>query len=91
MLMIRWDPEARADFLGQISYIAERNPNAADKLYEDIEESVEKAAVNPEMYARWRYADTCRIVVRSNYIVIYQVTDTEILVQAFDHARQSNH
>ena len=91
MLTIFWDVDARNHFLDQINYIAERDQAAADDLYADVEYSVSNAASNPNLYAPWTLPNTHLLVVRDNYVIVYEATDKECIVRIFDHARQGNH
>lgn len=91
MLTIRWDINARNDFLDQINYIAEHDQAAADDLYSDVEYSVSNAAANPNLYVAWILPNTHFLVIRDNYVIVYEVTDSECIVRVFDHARQGNH
>lgn len=66
-----WREAARADFLAIIEYIADDNPDAAQKLKDDIEDRVAKLPEFPKLYRAGRLPGTREMVVRSNYVVVY--------------------
>ena len=83
-----WDDRARADLAGILSYIADRNPAAAERLEEAIGRTLEFLTINPFMYRRGRIPLTREAVVHPNYIVIYRVEDELIIITRVLHARQ---
>jgi toxin ParE1/3/4 len=85
---IVWRSGASADLVEIISYIAERNPQAAAKLKAAIEDAVVPLAEHPYLYRPGRVSGTREIVVHPNYIVVYQVGLEQIEVVAVLHARQ---
>ncbi|MDO5693657.1 MAG: type II toxin-antitoxin system RelE/ParE family toxin [Pseudomonadota bacterium] len=88
MLSIVWADEARADLLGIVRYVAERNPSAAVQLGRAIEQSTWPLPQNPYLFKRSERVEGCReIVVHRNYILIYRVRET-IEVLRVVHARQ---
>ncbi|MDB5695097.1 MAG: addiction module antitoxin [Sphingomonas bacterium] len=86
-LPLVWRPEARADLLEIVGYIAERNPAAADRMLHLIESTAERLPSHPYMYRPGRVAGTREAVVHPNYILIYRVAEA-IEVLAVLHARQ---
>ena len=50
MLLIEWTASAKLDLLEILDYIAERNENAADRLFERIEQDLEHAAEHPYLF-----------------------------------------
>lgn len=88
MLSIAWADEARADLLGIVRYVAERNPSAAVQLGRTIEQSTWALPQNPYLFKRSERMAGCReIVVNQNYILIYRVGEV-IEVLRVVHARQ---
>ncbi|WP_301271190.1 type II toxin-antitoxin system RelE/ParE family toxin [Halomonas sp. DN3] len=87
-LPIHWHDGAVADLLEVISYIAERDPQAALRLRSRLESAVTSVAEHPFLHQVGRVPGTREIVVHPNFIVIYQVTD-RIEVTAVVHARQN--
>ena len=70
-----------------IDYIADHNLAAAIELTQAIEAATTALPENPHLYRFGRVPGTREIVVRPNYLVIYQVTD-QIDLLAVLHARQ---
>lgn len=88
MPIIIWTASARADLSAIIRYIAIRNPTAARRLRNAIDESVLPIREYPLLYRAGRVAGTREIVVHPNYIVIYRVRTDRIEIIAVVHARR---
>jgi|TARA_B100001059_G_C17831425_1_gene584925 toxin ParE1/3/4 len=87
MLLVEWLPQARESLWEILSYLAERNPYAAEELYHAIEETAESLPQHPYLYRPGRVPGTREAVVHPNYLVIYRVTDHIAIVDVL-HARQ---
>lgn len=87
MLAIHWYNEAIEDLVEIVSYIAERDPQAAQRLRDRIEAAVELVAEQPYMHKVGRVPGTREIVAHANYVVVYLVTD-RIEVTAVVHTRR---
>jgi toxin ParE1/3/4 len=81
-------PDARADLVAVVSYIAERNPDAASKLLDQIESSVKPLARHPNLYRAGRIGGTREMVVHPNYIVVYRVGAAAIGIVSVLHSRR---
>ncbi|RMW98760.1 type II toxin-antitoxin system RelE/ParE family toxin [Allofranklinella schreckenbergeri] len=88
MLPIVWTEAARADLLGIVSYVAERNPAAAMRLGRAIEESTWPLPEHPHLFRPGRVPGTREIVADSNYIVVYRIGLRHIEILRVLHARQ---
>lgn len=89
MLLIEWTPTAQADLLEILDYFAERNKQAAHRLFERIEQDLEHAAEHPYLFKpRPRLPGLRKIVTHPRYIVFCQVTATSIKVVNVVHARR---
>lgn len=71
-LELEWLELACADLLAIMDFISDDNPNAAQRLKDDIEEKAEKLTEFPEMGRPGRVEGTRELVVRANYILVYQ-------------------
>ncbi len=71
MLALEWRESARADLLAIVDYISDDNPDAAQRLKDDIETKASKLPEHPKLYRVGRVAGTREMVVRTNYVVIY--------------------
>lgn len=83
---IEWKAPAISDLLQIIDYISDDNPSAAQTLKDDIETKVAGLAKNPRQYKAGRVAGTREMVVRPNYIVVYQEAKVAVSVLRILHA-----
>ena len=88
MLTLIWRASALDDLNQIITYIAERDVSAAERLQQAIEDCAERIAAHPFMYRSGRVAGTREAVVHPNYILIYRVTADAVEVVSLVHARQ---
>ena len=87
-LTIEWGENALNDVNEMVDFISEFNPAAARKLVDQIEQSVDRLPTFPLSYRTGRVVGTREMPV-GNYVVIYTVSETEILVLRVLHsARQ---
>jgi toxin ParE1/3/4 len=82
-----WRTEARAQLVEIITYIADRNPYAADRLDAAIRHTAEQLPAHPSIHRPGRVPDTREAVVHPNYILVYGVAEA-IEIVAVLHARQ---
>jgi toxin ParE1/3/4 len=88
MLPILWRAEAQADLAAILEYIAERNPQSALDLYNDIERVVSQLPQHPYLYRLGRVSGTRELVAHPNYVVVYRVSATAIEIASILHSRQ---
>ena len=86
MPAIEWKPCARDDLRAIIGYIADRNPDAAVALQDEIEDKTSRLQDRPKLYRPGRVAGTREMVVRPNYIVIYAETPQVVTILRVLHA-----
>ncbi|MEN5032460.1 MULTISPECIES: type II toxin-antitoxin system RelE/ParE family toxin [unclassified Pseudomonas] len=86
-MIVDWRPEAVADLWEILEYIDERNPQAAEELYAEIERATSALPEHPYLYRLGRVLNTREIIVHPNYLVIYRLTD-RIEILSVLHARQ---
>lgn len=79
---------ALADRAAIMDHIAEDNPAAALALDEDFEAHAERARQEPTLYKPGRMKGTREIVVRPNYVMVYEVNKTAVVVLRVLHAAQ---
>ena len=89
MLPVKWRDEARGDLRQIISFIAERNVEAAAALGAAIEHASEQLPHFPYMYRPGRSPGTREVVVHPNYILVYRVGADVIEIVAVVHARRN--
>ncbi|AQR60480.1 addiction module antitoxin [Brevundimonas sp. LM2] len=88
MSHVAWDKRARSDLSTAITYIAARNPDAAQSLKSMIETATERLSAFPYLHRVGRTPGTREMVVHPNYIVIYRVETNVIRILRVLHARQ---
>jgi toxin ParE1/3/4 len=86
MLAVRWSDEAIGDLVEIVSYIEVRNRSAAQRLHDDIVQTVERLPQMPFLFRPGRIPGTRELVVRPNYIVVYKVGEPVIDVLRVLHA-----
>lgn len=82
-------PRARVWFLGEVAYLAERNPEAARKFVSRIRAARETLAQYPRSGRMGEIAGT-RIVVVTPYILTVRLQSGEIEIVAIRHAKQGD-
>ena len=85
---LEWRETARADLLAIVDYISDHNPDAAQRLKDDIEARVAQLPTHPRLYRAGRIPGTREMLVRSNYLVIYQETPRAVIVLRVLHGAQ---
>lgn len=88
MLPVTWSASALDNLTDIVTYIAERNPLAADRLQQLIEAAIVPAAEHPYIYRSGRVPGTREIVVHPNYVLVYRIKVEAVEVLAVLHARQ---
>jgi addiction module RelE/StbE family toxin len=88
MRQIRWRAEARTELATILDFIAERSPQSADSLFDEIERVVSQLPQHPHLYRLGRVTGTREIVVHPNYILVYRVAISEIQIVSVVHSRQ---
>jgi toxin ParE1/3/4 len=85
---LEWREAARADLLAIVDYISDDNPDAAQRLKDEIESKVARLAEHPKRFRKGRVSDTREMVVRPNYVVIYAEDARAITILRVLHAAQ---
>lgn len=88
MNSLTWRPLALADREAIMEYIAQDNPTAALELDLEFEAKAENARLSPKLYKAGRVRGTREIVVRPNYVMVYQVRGTVVEMLRVLHAAQ---
>ena len=90
MLPVVWTAQAEDDLLKIVQFIGERNLFAAQSLGNALKESTWPLSEHPMLFKRSARVIGCReIVVHPNYIVLYVVQETKILVVNVVHASRN--
>ena len=88
MLRVEWRESARADLLAIIDYISDYNPDAAQRMKDDIEAKAINLAEYPKRHRPGRIAGTREMVVHPNYLIIYSAGDESVVILRILHAAQ---
>lgn len=85
---LEWREAARADLLAIVDYISDDNPDAAQRLKDEIEEKASRLPDRPKLYRPGRVAGTREMVIRPNYIVVYAENDHAVVILRVLHVAQ---
>ncbi len=85
---LQWVELARADLLSIVGYIADDNPDAAQRVKDDIEAKADKLSDFPKMGRSGRVDGTRELVVWANYILVYEETPLTVRILRVLHAAQ---
>ena len=85
---LEWRATARADLLSILDYISDDNPDAAEKLKNDIDTKIAKLIEWPKLYEAGRIAGTREMSIRRNYIVVYAEDDRTVTILRILHSAQ---
>ncbi|MCW8176384.1 type II toxin-antitoxin system RelE/ParE family toxin [Verminephrobacter aporrectodeae] len=86
---LEWRPQASADLLEIVAYIADDNPDAAQKLKGKIEAKADKLPDHPRLYkSSVRVKGLRELIVQSNYIVLYHESPELVEIVNVVHARR---
>jgi toxin ParE1/3/4 len=85
---LEWKKQARTDMIKIVEHIAEDNPDAADKLADDIEVKAQGLRERPELYRAGRKRGTREMVVHASYVMIYRVQKETVEILRVKHAAQ---
>lgn len=88
MTVLEWRETARADLLAIVDYISDDNPDAAQRLKDDIEAKAAALPENPKLYRIGRMLGTREMVVHSNYVVVYMEEPRKVTILRVLHAAQ---
>lgn len=86
MPALEWREAARADLFAILDYISDEDPDAAQRLKDEIEKKVAKLSARPRLYRPGRVVGTREMVVRPNYIVVYAEDRHAVVILRVLHA-----
>lgn len=89
MHKLEWKRQARNDLLKIVLHISSDNPDAADKLADEIEAKAGMLAAHPELSPVGRKRGTRELVVHPNYFIIYRVIGLTVEVLRVKHTSQA--
>ena len=68
---LEWLELARTDLLGIVDYISDDNPDAAQRVKDDVEMKAKKLSEFPKIGRPGRVEGTRELIAWSNYILVY--------------------
>ena len=83
-----WRDAARRDLLSIVDFISDDNLEAALKLLGDIESKAEQLLQHPRLYKAGRVAGTREMLVRRNYVVVYEEKEERVTILRVLHSAQ---
>jgi toxin ParE1/3/4 len=88
-MIVRWSPEAAADFAAIVEYIRKQNPSAADRVANKIYDGVASLASFPRQGRVGRTKGTRELVFSPlPYVVVYRVGEEAVEVARVLHGSQ---
>ncbi|UIF88753.1 type II toxin-antitoxin system mRNA interferase toxin, RelE/StbE family [Cupriavidus sp. UYPR2.512] len=88
MSAVEWTAPARADLLAIVDYISDDNPDAAQRLVDELQAKAAHLPEHPLLYRAGRVAGTREMVVAANYLVVYTAGANAIRILRVLHAAQ---
>lgn len=86
---LEWRPQARADLMDIVAFVAEDNPDAAQELKDEIESKAANLARQPKLSRRSQRVKGLReVVIRRNYILLYRESPALVEIVNVVHARR---
>lgn len=86
---LEWRPQASADLVEIVTFIADDNPDAAQALKNEIEDKAARLTDHPKIYKLSpRVKGMREMGVRENHIVIYRETPQLVEIVNVVHARR---
>jgi len=87
-MLVEWSEEALASLAAIVSYLAERNPQAALQMHADIRSCADALAQFPYMHRLGRVPGTREAIVTANYMLVYRVTDRVDILEVLHTRRE---
>ena len=85
---LRYHPDFYADVIAAADWYADRNPNLGDDIVSRIGLAVSAIVDDPELRTDAEYGIRYWPVQRFPYVVMYDITDSEILIVGAMHTSQ---
>lgn len=88
MLPTVWSEPAITDVERIVSYIAERNPDAARRIRNLIVETAQRLGDHPYAYRVGRVSGTREVIVHPSYVLIYRIDMDSVRITNVFHSAQ---
>lgn len=91
-MKIVWHPLAQADLIELITYIANDNPPAAERVHDEIRRQIGMLAGYPEMGRIGRVPGTRELILAGTpFVAVYAVDDAITILRVLHGARRWPH
>jgi toxin ParE1/3/4 len=87
-LPVLWHQDARQDLYDIVTFIAARNPDAAQRIKDRIIARARNLARSPLACRKGRVEGTREMVAHPNYLVVYAVAPDHVMILGIMHARR---
>lgn len=87
-MQVKWSHQAEDDLDQIVRYIFEFNPVAAFELEEQIFNATRTLVQFPDSGRLGQVFGTREWVVHPNYMIVYKITETAVLIAAVVHTKQ---
>jgi toxin ParE1/3/4 len=88
-MIVRWSPEAAADFAAIVEFIRKQNPSAAERVAHRIYDAVISLAAFPKQGRPGRTKGTRELVFSPlPYVAVYRVKDEAVEIARVLHGSQ---
>ena len=88
-MRLKWSEYGRYKYSEQISYIAMRNPTAAEDIKVAIEKTLDSILLFPRIGRAGRYPDTFECLIKNApLIIVYEIREEVITVLNILHTAQ---
>jgi addiction module RelE/StbE family toxin len=80
-MQLKWSEYARYKYCEQISYIALRNPTAAEEIKLSTEETLDRILLFPRIGRAGRFHGTFECLVKkAPLIIVYEIREEEVII-----------
>jgi toxin ParE1/3/4 len=93
MLILEWTISAISELKDAGSYIAEKNPQAAQQMAVRVQESIEYLCNHPNLGRSGRIAETREFVISGTpFVVVYWIRNSKVqILRLLHHAQRWPH
>ncbi|PJK09328.1 type II toxin-antitoxin system mRNA interferase toxin, RelE/StbE family [Lysobacteraceae bacterium NML120232] len=88
MLPVVWKNSAKNDLMEIIGYIADKNPDAAERFKTHIEKAAELLSIVPMGFRKGITLGTREYLVHPNYFLVYEIEAGQVSILRVIHSRR---
>ena len=86
---VNWKLAAKLDLIEIVDYIAQENPQAAERMKRLLDEAAERLGEIPYINRRGRVAGTREKIAHRKYVIVYRVLSDKVEVLNIVHTRKN--